>query len=204
LGGGSKRLAVVLGVLLAGAVPAGGHFQTAVYTFKSCDANAKRVDPINMLFYWSATAAQTLEQIQQHSGWSSTSGSQQYFRSHGACNPKAGQRASAGSTSSRYHIRVRGTYHWAEGIGFTSVGDAHHEDFTWCTPTILGHAVDKNGDQGSGFDMGRRRLRAHFQNAGHKWGRVFWGNTRNFKQCDGDYAGSDGWVVSVRIHSNDH
>lgn len=202
-----KQRLSVLAVLLIGSVASAAtslaHFQTNVYTFKSCASDAKRVDPVNLVFYSWANTDQTVEQIQAHAGWTNTGGSTQNFRSHGVCGPMMAQRASGGVTSSRYHIRIRQTYHTAEGIGTTSTGDAHHEDFA-LTCDIPGHATDQNGDQGSGFDQGRRRLRQLFQGAGHAWSSVFWGNTRNFKQCDDGYAGSDGRVVFIKIHSDDH
>ena len=80
--------------------------------------------------------------------------------------------------------------------GRTARGDAHHED-TIVYPGC--HAVDANGPDGSGFDQGRRRLRELFAAGGHGWRSQFWGNTRSFRQCDGDYAGSDGYVVFLRV-----
>jgi len=40
--------------------------------------------------------------------------------------------------------------------------------------------------------------------AGHSSYRVWWGNTQSFKQCDGDYAGSDGWTVFIELHRVGH
>ncbi|MEJ7569171.1 MAG: hypothetical protein WKF41_13000 [Gaiellaceae bacterium] len=81
-------------------------------------------------------------------------------------------------------------FHTDTTLRWTTIGDAHHEDLTYC-----GHAVDANGANGSGFDQGRQNLRINLENGGHSWRSEFWGNTQNFQQCDGDYASSDGYTV---------
>jgi len=50
-----------------------------------------------------------------------------------------------------------------------------------------------------GLRMARRLVAA-----GHSSSRVWWGNTQSFKQCDGDYAASDGWTVFVSLHQVNH
>jgi len=200
-GKGRMALLGVLVIALVGTTQAAlAHFQTGVYTWSKCGSGGHRVDPINIVFYSWGNTAQTVEQIVHHAGWTNSSGSSQSFKSHGSCGAMQAQRASGGLVSSRYHIRLRQTPHTVQGLGTTTVGDAHHEDLV----IPCGHAVDKNGSNGSGFDQGRRTLRTEFSSAGHAWSSVYWGNTQNFKQCDDDYAGSDGWVVFVKIHSNDH
>lgn len=181
--------------------PAGAHFQTYPYTLKGCPASFDRqVDPITNVFYGGAWGAHTLNHIQAHAGWSNTSGSTQYFSSHSVCGEMAGQRASGGLTSSRFHIRIRKTYDADNTWGITSRGDAHHEDFVW----YCGHAVDKGGQgvgPNSGFDQGRRAIYNAFYGIAHHHfaGNVYWGNTRLFRQCDGDLAGSNGYVGWFRV-----
>jgi hypothetical protein len=63
------------------------------------------------------------------------------------------------------------------------------------------HAVISGTGGNSGFDIGRRYLVDRFQDAGHPAEGKLWGNTRNFQQCDGSYARSDGIGVVV---GNDH
>jgi hypothetical protein len=174
----------MLAGLAIGATAAGAHLSTSSYTYKS-DCST-RVDPVNFVFYGPyATWSHTASQVQFHAGWSHTSGSPQASWSHGSCYSMGTQRASAGLLSSRFHIRL----FWAGSDPYT-VGDAHHEDFIW----YCGHAVDSNGPTGSGFDWGRRTLRSDFKAAGHYTYYSWWGNTQNFKQCDGDWAGSDGYM----------
>jgi hypothetical protein len=88
-------------------------------------------------------------------------------------------------------------------LGITARGDAHHEDFVW----YCGHAVDKGGlsnGLSSGFDQGRRAIYDAFHGVHDCAGATYWGNTREFKQCDGDYAGSNGNVGWWRIPDGYH
>lgn len=192
--------AVALGTALAG--PAAAHFDaSSQYTHRACPAATdNRVDPVNVVFHAWGTWGRVASQVESHSGWTATSGSSQSFADHGACDERHAQRASGEGT--RFHVRVRGQ-HPDASLGWTATGDAHHEDLV-VLPVPCGHAVDANGPGGSGFDQGRDELQRRFAAAGHQTSRVWWGNTRNFKQCDGDYAGSDGWTVFVAVHQVGH
>jgi hypothetical protein len=195
--------ALVAVVLFAGVVtPARGHLDAAEpYTHRSCPAAASgRVDPVNVVFYGWGTWGRAVSQIEAHAGWTATSGSEQSFVDHGGCHPMHGQRASG--DGSRFHIRVRGQHPDAE-LGWTATGDAHREDLV-VFPWPCGHAVDSNGPGGSGFDQGRDEVRDRFAAAGHAWYVEWWGNTQSFKQCDGDFAGSDGWTLFVQLHQVNH
>lgn len=186
-------------VALSGSASSWAHFQTYEYTLSGCPASSDRqVDPVNFVFWSSGSSSNALSNVSFHAGWANTSGTTQYFSDHNVCRAMDGQRASGGSTSSRFHIRVEQIADSDPIWGTTSRGDAHHEDFVWtCLPPS--HAVDKNGSNGSGFDQGRRELRTKLEAGGHAWESHYWGNTRNFQQCDGDYAGSDGYTVFVQI-----
>lgn len=197
---------VVLGIAGAAAFarPALGHFQTYPYTLSSCPASYEhQVDPINDVFFGAGTADRALNHIRFHTGWGDTSGSAQYFSSESVCGAMYGQRASGASWQSRFHIRVRRTYDDDPTWGITARGDAHHEDFVW----YCGHAVDKGGVSSgltSGFDQGRRAIYDAFYGVHGYAGVTYWGNTREFKQCDGDYAGSNGSVGWWRIPDWNH
>jgi hypothetical protein len=198
------RAAVLLGVIAAALVTFGGaafaHFDTGLYTHSNCPAdNNDRVDPINIVFWDWGTSDRVVSQIQSHASWLNGSGSSQTFIDHGACFEMGAQRASSGTASTRFHVRLH-PIHLDDSLRWTTVGDAHHEDFVW----YCGHAVDSNGSSGSGFDQGRRQLRILFESAGHSWSSRFWGNTQNFQQCDGDYASSDGYTVFIRLHQQNH
>jgi len=193
-------LAVAL--FLPGAPPAAAHFDAAGrYTHRQCPATAgTRVDPVNVVFTGWGTWGRAVSQIESHAGWTATSGSAQSFVDHETCHAPHAQRASG--EGSRFHIRLRGQ-HPDAALGWTATGDAHHEDVV-LFPVPCGHAVDSNGPGGSGFDQGRDELERRFAAAGHSSYRVWWGNTQSFKQCDGDYAASDGWAVFIQLHQVNH
>jgi hypothetical protein len=183
-----------LSVALAGA-PALAHFDaTGRYTHRGCPGTAgNRSDPINVVFTTWGSWGRTASQIETHVGWTVTSGSTQSFVDHGGCFQMHAQRASG--QGSRFHVRIRGQ-HWDPMLGWTATGDAHHEDLV-LFPIPCGHAVDASGPGGSGFDQGRDELVRRFTSAGHSSFRVWWGNTQSCKQCDGDYAASDGWAAFI-------
>jgi len=200
-----RRFAPVLAVgalvSLVGS-PARAHFDSVDrYTHKACPASAaNRVDPINVVFTMWGTWGRAESQIGSHAGWTATSGSVQSFADHGACLAMHTQRASG--NGSRFHVRLRGQ-HVDPTLGWTAAAAAHHEDLV-LLPVPCGHAVDSNGPGGSGFDQGRDELESRFTIAGHSSYRLWWGNTQSFKQCDGDYAASDGWTMFIELHQVSH
>ncbi|MGH3110265.1 MAG: hypothetical protein ACRDQT_05030 [Gaiellaceae bacterium] len=197
-----STFALTGGVLGIACGPALAHFDASGrYTHRSCPASAAtRVDPINVVFTGWGTWGRADSQISSHAGWSDGSGTTQSFVDHGGCFPKHAQRASG--RGSRFHVRVRGQ-HPDPALGWTATAGAHHEDLV-LFPIPCGHAVDSNGAGGSGFDQGRNELERRFSEAGHPTHRLWWGNTQSFKQCDGDYAASDGWTVFVELHQVNH
>ncbi len=197
-------LVVVVGVLWVAAVgtPALAHLDTTDrYIHRVCPGTAaNRTDPINVVFTTWGTWGRAESQIETHAGWTVTSGSTQSFVDHGGCLPMHTQRASG--QASRFHVRIRGQ-HQDPSLGWVAAASAHHEDFV-LLPVPCGHAVDSNGSGGSGFDQGRDELERQLVSAGHASYRAWWGNTQSFKQCDGDYAASDGWAVFVALHQVNH
>lgn len=193
-------LIAVAATLVIVVSPATAHFTTGSYTHSGCPAtSSNRVDPINFVFWDWGTIGRAENSIDYHAGWTNGSGSNQTFLDHGNCYNMAAQHASGCGTCSRYHIRLH-PIHFDDVLRWTTVGDAHHEDWVW----YCGHAVDKNGPEGSGFDQGRKQLRVKLQNGGHDWWSEWWGNTQPFKQCDGDVASSDGYTVFSRTHQLFH
>lgn len=90
--------------------------------------------------------------------------------------------------------------------------DPHHEDLVFrCVfrKGIPGHAVDKgtlldlqSGNpnyQGSGYDRGSAKVAEALDAKGVPSVGYNWGNTKSFRQCDGDLAASSGIVEYVRI-----
>jgi hypothetical protein len=187
-------------LVLACAAPA--HFDTSSrYTHAACPGTAaNRSDPVNVVFHGWGTWGRADSQIVAHTGWTATSGTTQLFVDHAGCLPQHAQRASG--EASRFHVRIRGQ-HPDPVLGWAAAGSVHHEDLV-LFPIPCGHAVDANGDQGSGFDRGRDELDARFRAAGHETSLAWWGNTQSFRQCDGDYAASDGLVAFVELHRVNH
>ena len=182
--------------------PALGHFDsTDRYAHRACPATiSNRTDPVNVVLTGWGTWGRAESQIEAHAGWVVNFGSSQSFVDHGSCFSMHTQRASG--LGSRFHVRVRGQ-HQDPSLGWVAVAGAHHEDLV-LFPVACGHAVDSNGPGGSGFDQGRDELERRFVAAGHGASRVWWGNTQSFKQCDGDYAASDGWTALIALHQVNH
>jgi hypothetical protein len=193
---------VVVAVALLSASAAQAHFDASSrYTQLSCPgAAATSADPVNVVFHGWGTWGRAQSQVSTHAGWSSSSGTTQHLLDHGGCYAQHTQRASG--EGSRFHVRLRGQ-HWDASLGWAAAGAAHHEDLV-LFPRPCGHAVDANGAAGSGFDQGRNELEVRLVAAGHPAARAWWGNTQSFRQCDGDYAGSDGWVAFVGLHQVNH
>lgn len=193
---------VIVAISSVCVAPALGHFDaTDRYTHRACPATVlNRADPVNIVFTAWGTWGRAASQIEAHAAWTSTTGSSHSFVDHGSCFPMHAQRASG--LGARFHVRVRGQ-HQDAASGWVAVAGAHHEDLV-LVPIPCGHAVDSNGPSGSGFDRGRNELERRFATAGHVTSRVWWGNTQSFKQCDGDYAASDGWTVFVALHQVNH
>lgn len=193
---------------------ASAHFDhTSWYTYDNDTCSGEwegRVDPLNVVFYDSGTWWNAENQISAHAGWHDGSGSPQWFRDHNGCHFRHTQRASAGPGHSRYHIRIKGQ-HADQSLGWTASGDAHYEDVVDCDGgwgVSPGHAVRENSPTGSGFDMARDEL-AHDMGFdgeldGHDWHFAWRGNTRSFKQCDEQYASSDGAVAWISLHPANH
>ncbi|HEX9942299.1 MAG TPA: hypothetical protein VGG03_09805 [Thermoanaerobaculia bacterium] len=98
--------------------------------------------------------------------------------------------------SGRYHIR---TWYIPDPIDpdvdRQTVGTPHHEDLEDC-----GHAIDRTGDEGSGFDKGRRRIRRMFIRAGHGVRDDTFGNDIPRHQCDDEWAASNGNGVVITVN----
>jgi hypothetical protein len=173
---------------------ASAHFEVSLYTQSSCFGDD--VDPVTNIYWDASTGARATNHVQYHTGWLNDQGSPQWFTSHERCFEPFAQRASGGVFASRFHTRLSpllDTTPW-----WYSAGAAHHEDFTYC-----GHAVDKTVNGWSGFDEGRHAIYLALLGE-HEYDYVNYGNTRQFRQCDGDYAGSDGLVGWWRIPSWEH
>jgi hypothetical protein len=186
--------------------------EAGFYSFGSsgCPSN-DHTDPIGVVFEGTQASAKiSAEQITEHVGWehSVTSSSNQWLwvntgEAKYGCRETNYQRASEDDVPphTRFHVRL-----WyvpaSNQENRRTVGTPHHEDFVELPqcPPLGGHAVDSNGPNGSGFDQGRHELKKGFVAAGHKVVSEEWGNSANFQQCDGDFAGSDGWGIRISLN----
>lgn len=207
---GRRPILLAAAFLAALLVPSAllAHFDSGLYSHRSSDCES-RSDPITIVFYKYGGADRANNHVRFHTGWGGGTGGGQHFASHGNCSP--GTRHAESGTLTRFHIRMRATYHGDATWGTTTTATPHHEDWViTCNYGFGGHAVDKGGvsqeTQWSGFDQGRKRIfEALYGKNGHTFaGSVNWGNTREFKQCDGDYAGSNGTVFWFRIPNSYH
>jgi len=134
------------------------------------------------------------------------------------CEENQAAIAQAGGANSRYHVRLWRAYSQAGNL--VAVGTPHHEDFVkhleiagisydhceleppWLK--IGNHAVDKGGVKQpgtpeSGFDKARHLLYNTFSGVGYTTSSEKWGNTQEYEQCDEDWAGSNGYGVTVSL-----
>jgi hypothetical protein len=221
-------LTVAIAAISAATLPAHAFLNGSSYSYgsyDSCTAATKVADPIGAVFYGSAARWDVVGSrsdhkgdVERHTGWSTHAGeAPQWYRDADNCWVPSGQLASrSGPFHSRFHIRM-----W-EKIGLDQkarhevVATPHHEDWIYSTQHIgcnkfgVGnHAIDHGavdrgaGDRtqnGSGFDWGRRELASHYTGSRHHdVTYTYEGNTRSVKQCDGEYAGSNGNVVWISM-----
>lgn len=206
-------LALAMGLIGAQGAAAIGIGPSGFYSFGDAGcAQESRSDPVGVLFEGTqASALNAANQVDEHAGWSHDTeissnqwlwvlvGEEKYN-----CRETNYERASEPDwkTANRFHVRL-----WyvpaSDKEKRRTVGTPHHEDWVeWpaCGPFPGNHAVDSNGSEGSGFDQGRHELKAEFLAAEHSVTSYNWGNTKNFQQCDGDYAGSDGYVITISLN----
>src|SRR5919108_1900962 len=199
------RLVVIaglaVGVLIAPALANAFPDWSGPYSSKS-DSNCTSeywVDPVTLLFEGDeAHAANVARAFEVHLGWYNQSGGGQRLRvkynsTQYTCKYMDEQRANGCGTCTRTHARL-----WhvpaSGGANHKVAATPHHED--WITLRFC-HAVDENGPNGSGFDRGRQAVANGFEANGHSREHQYWGNTRNFRQCDGGLAGSNGNGVKI-------
>ncbi len=160
-----------------------------------------------------------LGDITRHVGWTRHN-TDNIFRQdsktdHGCVeNPGDTDLAStSGFGNDRYHLRMwdlRGNRY--SNQNFYASTTPHKEHWVWgdgqnndndcgTGPGTGSHAVDATtSSQASGFDLARRRMRqAYLGHSRHPVEDDYFGNTQQVKQCDGQFAGSNGNGVLIRV-----
>jgi hypothetical protein len=198
---------------------AGAHFANPRYS--ALDNCSRPVDPISLVYYGDAAANfRVTQDLRRHTGWFDVGGDggQRVPDGHGNCMVMWDALADHHNVppSGRFHIRIWSgngeANHKDEQGRYETIGTPHHEDYH--RPDVIppiegcgvrgGHAVDMGTKEnptreGSGFDQGRRRIRQRVNTRRHDVKLVYLGNTRAFRQCDGEDAGSNGNVLWVSI-----
>jgi FG-GAP-like repeat len=223
-GGVLAALTAVLAIILFTAPKADaiGLGPAGWYSFGDNDCNEdSRSDPIGVLFRGRrASAHNVANQIKHHAGWWNDVTKDQYLwvlLNGGSYDCREANESVAEASDigpySRYHTRLWFIPATNGSSELKTIGTPHHEDWKWRNPfnhcsgaTQVGsHAVDKGGvnqsTHESGFDRGRHKLKEAFQNAGHLvQPPEEWGNTYEIEQCDEEWAGSDGWGLSIWVN----
>lgn len=192
----------------------------SMYTYGSSNcAVESRKDPINLVFVGvNGLSSDVREHAARsnHGGWDNHDGGTQYFIDHfGICQPHDDQ--SASGTLDRYHMRynqgdIDGSPDWDPTWRYYTLGAVHYEEFKsfeeWpdCFPSnhaVLGNDEDPGGL--GGFNLGREQVWALWVTQARDHSVLAdaqsdgdWGNIQRFKQCDDDYAWSDGQLSLPR------
>lgn len=202
-------------IALSAVVTADAHFTQPRYSYKTSGSCQNPTDPVSLVYYGdAATSRLTVRDIKKHLGWTPRNASGQYIRDHGDCRGMYTDPASGPNDKSRYHVRIWGMQSKDSRGRWETVGTPHHEDWIAYSPAnprcgAGKHAVDKGAvdtddpndrtREGSGFDMGRRKIRQKVNTRQHDIKLVDLRNTQSFIQCDDDPAGSNGNVLWVSM-----
>ena len=99
----------------------------------------------------------------------------------------------AGGTSTRTHVRwAQNTYDTSPTYGTYSLATPHYETYNYGPDCFGGHAASSP----NGYLIARTTLHNAMLTGGHPLVTSGdWGNNKMIKQCDNEYAGSDGIVL---------
>ena len=174
--------------LAVAAGPADAHFYVSHYTRDNDNCTNRLVDPMNVVFYGKhAYPSHDAHLMEKLGGWNNSDGGTQSFWTHGECRSQSGQRADNCGVCDRDHMRFFQNKGFDRKGRWGVVSDAHHD-----VPDVgcLNHkdATPDGPDQGKG--MVNEVLYGHVRTSFHNWG-----NTAGIKQCDGEKARSNGYVL---------
>ena len=190
--------AVVVGAALFVPVAAADHYQYwdgYSYGNSTC---TDRKDPVTVFFVKHGFTSYTNDNIKHHTSLDagSSPGAQKFWRS-GQCLSQTIDRSNCVIiVCNRKHIRGRLSAFSTSVHGWQHGTTPHVEQWKPLPPCWGNHAVNGNGPNGSGFDQGREYFRARF-NPSHGVSFYYWGNTQSMQQCNGNWAGSNGWVINI-------
>ena len=191
-------LSAILGVFASANAFAAQPSNDYSFSNESCSSNL--VDPVGVVFAGTNASAENAgNAMAYHANWyygGAAGQSLNVFRqtSSRICKPSNDGRNSVGlgpQGTSRFHAR----YWLSREIGEypKTVATPHYERVTCGT----NHAVIGNGNGPggrSGFTYAKLEL------GGHATSSVYWGNTRSFQQCNGNWAGGDGYLAVIYLN----
>lgn len=173
------------------------HFEVSHYTRPGNSCGNSVVDPNNVVFYgrhgYPSHGAHLMRKYGD--GWTNSDGTSQSVWTHGECRALTGQRADDCGVCNRHHMRFflnKGRV----GVKYHTVSDAHTDVLT-CRPVgSLPNCIPCHKNRTpSGSNDGRLIVANALR---HAVPRIFyekWGNNGGIKQCDGQKARSDGYVL---------
>ena len=160
---------------------------------------SSRSDPVNVVFHGWGTWGRAQSQVEFHAAWSTGSGSDQVFLDHGGCSV---------STRSVRAARARAsTSVSAASTGTRRSGGRPRGPRTTMTrplPVPVRARRRRERARRQRLRPGPRRARGGVRCGWARDHRAWWGNTQSLKQCDGDFAASDGWTLFVPLHQVNH
>lgn len=197
-------LSAILGVFASANAFAAQPSNDYSFSNESCSSNL--VDPVGVVFAGTNASAENAgNAMAYHANWyygGAAGQSLNVFRqtSSRICKPSNDGRNSVGlgpQGTSRFHAR----YWLSREIGGypKTVATPHYERVTCGT----NHAVIGNGNGPggrSGFTYAKHELKQLFELGGHATSSVYWGNTRSFQQCNGNWAGGDGYLAVIYLN----
>lgn len=178
------------------------HYTRSKYTYSSCSSSP--VDPLNV--HWVGRGARgkpkgVKRHVKRHMGWPDSSGSTQYFKSHGGCHRMRSQ--SSKGFIRKVHVRffrIPGQCCLRGRNGHGTFGDAHRERLKTC-----GHAVYRRTGGRTGFNWAQRKIILEFHLAGHP--SAYTTKTpmrRTFRQCTGEKVAHNRRLAVMLIRKRDH
>ena len=163
-----------------------------------------RSDPINIVFYQGATNQDIAYYLGLEDDWSDNGGETQYFRMYNNCYEMDGMKASGKLQLDRYHGRyhrgldANGNVALENPFVDYSIANAHYEEIVVGGDCGLGnHVVPQNGfNEGRDdvvWDWTQESPPNHFYASYGDWH-----NTEHIRQCNDNYAWSNGQVAVIR------
>lgn len=185
-----------------------GHYDSPVFTYKSCSGTQKALDPINVVLLGNNNleAESAAGHIDHHGErWGEVRGSSQVTASHAQCSEQRLQRGLG--FRKKVHYRLFPMNHTTTSGRDVWFADAHREYLTndgECGTRSVApdgsHVVYRNFRGISGFDYAALEVANKLGEGRHRKINETKGPSRvTFKQCNGDIVGWNGRVYHFEV-----